>query len=286
MNACTSPSMTVDGVPFTDWVAAKIDSMQSDLQETFQATQMAGPNAQVAVLGYPHLFPDTEPERSCAKLTPFLGEQTFLNEMGDRLNGVILASAYGEGVSYLSVVSTFENHEVCAEGGEWIYGPALNPVFDLPPVESSEGAFHPNLLGHSAYANVVNSFLETAEPASAPETQSSSANAANARGSVGQLSVDPLLPASPCVGVSILPYVAEITGQGFDPDSTVEIRLFRNNLPTLLRTAASDDQGRLITTVSVPLMPRDGQAFGFEARGSDTDGHERVLVDALKASCE
>lgn len=58
LNSCTDPSYRpYDDRPFTEWLAAEIDSLEPVLLETFRELDSAAANARVLVAGYPQLFP-------------------------------------------------------------------------------------------------------------------------------------------------------------------------------------------------------------------------------------
>lgn len=139
--ACNKPGYRRD-------LEAKIDGLTPTLLDLYQDIQDTAPTARVIVLGYPQVFPASEEEQSCAKLTPWLGEQDFLREMGTKLDEVIRYAATEVGVEFVEVADDFAGHEVCGNAGEWIKGPF-----------SRRGSFHPNEDGHQAYKDAVNAAL-------------------------------------------------------------------------------------------------------------------------------
>ncbi len=99
------------------------------------------PQARVLVTGYPRLFNGVD----CNLATFFSAhEMARLNAAADELGSTIAAAARRAGFTYAGVGSRFSRHAVC-DDPEWINGVSW-PL---------EGSFHPNALGHTAYADVV-----------------------------------------------------------------------------------------------------------------------------------
>ncbi|MDT0268758.1 SGNH/GDSL hydrolase family protein [Streptomyces sp. DSM 44915] len=88
------------------------------------------PDAQVVVLGYPHIFGSNA---TC--LLAGATKRAALNSSSDTLSAVISARAAAHGFDYIDARATFDTHEVCGSGTDWIKG------------LSTDGAFHPNAAG-------------------------------------------------------------------------------------------------------------------------------------------
>lgn len=101
------------------------------------------PSARVVVVGYPRIFGS----RDCNALTWFSDtERRRLNDTADMLNAGLARAAAGAGgnVRFADPTSAYAGHAIC-DNPEWVNGLSV-------PVSES---FHPNVSGHSGYANVV-----------------------------------------------------------------------------------------------------------------------------------
>ena len=116
-------------------------SLPGRLDGLFAEVARRAPGAQVVVSGYPALFMGAD----CSPFTFFSAhEMTRLNDAADELRSIIAAATRRAGFGLVRVASSFVGHAVCSEA-EWINGVSW-------PVEAS---FHPNALGHKAYADLV-----------------------------------------------------------------------------------------------------------------------------------
>lgn len=105
-----------------------------DLDDTYAAIRAAAPNADVYVLGYPHLF-----ETTPICFTPLIPSPTsrgLLNELVDALNDTIAERAAAAGFTYVDAQASFDGHAVCSAD------PWINGVLSLP------GPLHPNTDGY------------------------------------------------------------------------------------------------------------------------------------------
>ncbi|GAA1744364.1 SGNH/GDSL hydrolase family protein [Nostocoides vanveenii] len=116
-------------------------SLPGRLDGLFAEVTRRAPGAQVVVSGYPALFMGED----CSPFTFFSAhEMTRLNDAADELRSIIAAATRRAGFGLARVASSFVGHAVCSYA-EWINGVSW-------PVEAS---FHPNALGHKAYADLV-----------------------------------------------------------------------------------------------------------------------------------
>lgn len=123
--------------------ALRILGMQlpARLDAVYAAVEAAAPGARIVVTGYPRLFNGTD----CNPLTFFTAfEMARLNAATDELNAVIQSRAEAAGLTFVAVAPAFVNHAVC-DGQPWINGLVV-------PIVNS---FHPNVIGHTAYAVLV-----------------------------------------------------------------------------------------------------------------------------------
>lgn len=299
-HACLSSTFRpFDDRPFSEWLPDKIDSVEPEVAAALTDVRTAAPNALVAVLGYPHVFPDTELEQSCPQLAvPYGGgEQAFLNDIADQLNGVISSAAASSDSSFVDMVSHFWNHEVCAQGGEWIYGPSA--PFDAIDYR---GIFHPNLYGQFEYATPLNSFLAgesatasfeaTNEPGRADASEELSER--ETLGSLGSLGIE-ISPASRCADGTVRDGGrVRIRGTGFAPSEDVHLVLTDGSSQEKrsVEQVKADEGGALNTSIELPVSDQDGEASGnrsvkkrfphiLEAKGDGNDGGGRILVEFL-----
>lgn len=141
------------------------------LDNLYKAVASAAPNARILVLGYPQLLPASIAEQGCFTLrvgghgAPGLDydEQNWFRTEDDQLNTTIEQAVGQSGVNaaFVPVANAFAGHEVCGNSGEWINGPSLTLVRNhwKVKVKARTFSFHPNELGQSEYASVINQYL-------------------------------------------------------------------------------------------------------------------------------
>mgnify|MGYP001223996742 CR=1 FL=1 len=104
------------------------------LDAVYDAIAAAAPNAEVVVLGYPHMY-----QLGGGCLLGIAEEsRAAINGASDVLNEVISERAAGHGFAYGDVRPAFSGHEICSSD-EWLHSVTL-------PVEES---YHPTAEGHS-----------------------------------------------------------------------------------------------------------------------------------------
>ena len=138
-----------------------IASLKPYLVDTYKAILTKTFNARVLVLGYPQLFPATSEEQSCAGLSLFSGEQTYIRNLTTLLNRTIGEAAAEAKVDFEDVTSEFAGHEACGNKKEWING--VSKTGKLPKsgfIRLDDESFHPKLEGQrDGYAAIVNRYL-------------------------------------------------------------------------------------------------------------------------------
>ena len=148
---------------FTAAVEQRIDNVFLPVRDTyFQIKSATGPDTSVMAGNYPHLFPGDHDNQDCLALEFILTNDTqdWMNEAGDRLDGMLLADAITAGVNFVDVRGFFAGEEICGEDGGWINGLSIASgnagvlhrevlgrctIPGLPVV----GSFHPNATGHA-----------------------------------------------------------------------------------------------------------------------------------------
>lgn len=110
------------------------DELPGKLKTTYDNIRTAAPNAEVVVVGYPHVN-----ELGDCDIPGYTeAKRKRINAGSDVLAEVISAQARSAGFSYADPRENFAGHGVCG-GSEWINGPSS------PLTES----FHPNVDGHA-----------------------------------------------------------------------------------------------------------------------------------------
>jgi lysophospholipase L1-like esterase len=102
-----------------------------NLSSMFQAIHANAPNAQVVVLGYPHVVEDSGP---CSLSVT---KRKALNEGADQLADVMQDRTAQAGARFIDARPAFAGHGYCAEDA-WINGVVFPNV---------SGSFHPNAAG-------------------------------------------------------------------------------------------------------------------------------------------
>ncbi|MCA5893300.1 SGNH/GDSL hydrolase family protein [Isoptericola sp. NEAU-Y5] len=137
-----NPCERAYGDRFTDQVE---DSTYPALVAALQGIQERSPDADVAIVGYPWIVPET---RGCFARMPIArGDIPYLRDLQSTLNGVIERAAAETGVTYVDLAEVSDGHDACAARGErWIepllFGTNVVPV-------------HPNARGESAMADAA-----------------------------------------------------------------------------------------------------------------------------------
>lgn len=133
---------------------AKLPVVASDLVHTLSAIHRAAPRARIVVLGYPMLFdPNAAPDSESA------ADQTLVNQGTVALNYTLAASVatanalYRTNAQYVDVTARFAGHAVNNFGSSWICLEVFAPCFNSVPNDPRN--FHPNPLGHAAYAEAL-----------------------------------------------------------------------------------------------------------------------------------
>jgi lysophospholipase L1-like esterase len=126
-------------------IRAGLDTLRADLpaslSELYTAVELKAPRATVVVTGYPLLFNGTD----CNPLTFFTpDEMDAINDGTEELNEAIRLAADSARFRYVDAVSAFDGHAWC-DPQPWING------LTFPVVNS----YHPNVVGHTAYAVLV-----------------------------------------------------------------------------------------------------------------------------------
>ncbi|MFD8726198.1 SGNH/GDSL hydrolase family protein [Streptomyces sp. NPDC059629] len=162
-----------DGATVQADITALTDpSSLSGLPKLYEAIRAAAPNAQVVVLGYPHLFTGTLTDLSgrCIRNGWILySDQDWLNKVADEIDSDIERAAQEAGFGYVSTTAAFDGHELCSSS-PWFTG-----ILDPNTLETYAGFtnylsvtkdsvqqqfFHPNIAGYRREADMLANFLD------------------------------------------------------------------------------------------------------------------------------
>ena len=110
------------------------DELPAKLDRAFHDVSRKAPNADVVVLGYPHINELGE----CDIPGYTEAKRARINKGADLLDGIIAKHARAAGLHYVDAREQFSGHAVCS-ADPWLNGPTL-------PLSES---FHPNADGHA-----------------------------------------------------------------------------------------------------------------------------------------
>ncbi len=299
-NACLSDEyQPYDDIPFSEWIAAKIDAVRPAVAHTYQTMRSEMPDASVFVLGYPSLFPDTNAEQSCFKLSPWGGEQDYLRDMGVRLDNLLREEAEAAGFHYVSVLGWFSNHEICGDGGEWVRGPSI--------AYKSPEQFHPNTTGQHQYWLAMDSYIDaliragvdqlptglpvvpgaalnglSVDSAAATPPEAAAVEATTVLTDLGTLYVErETPPQNACEDLYLEGDEVLLWGFGYAPGATVEVTSDVDDAdPIVLGTVVADEFGEIEFLYTVPAGLPDTVML-FEAAGTSANGTPLSLLSLI-----
>ncbi len=130
-------------------VAANLAILRPRLETLYRAVRARAPEADLLVVGYPHLVADpaVSGAATCAGLAP--DEVLWVRRQGEALARVVQAAATAAGARYLDAAAAFAGHEACT-GEPWMEGVNLSVT---------SASFHPNAAGHERLARLVEAAL-------------------------------------------------------------------------------------------------------------------------------
>ena len=122
----------------TDQILQKLNEIAPKVGAVIQGIHQRSPQAQVLVVGYPDLLPDTKSK--CAVDVPVAtGDVPYLNGIEQRLNQLLAAQAAANDAEFVDTYTSSVGHDLCqAPGTRWVEG--LQDIQDAAPI-------HPNSLG-------------------------------------------------------------------------------------------------------------------------------------------
>lgn len=131
--------------------------VETRVRDVVEAIAERSPDAEVYVVGYPQVLPETD---SCRDVPLSPPQLEVAARIADRLNASLSVGAEAGGATYVDVGEASEGHDVCAGKAAWINGPEMLPGIAAP--------FHPVLEGMRGVAGEVYSEI-TGDEAPAAE---------------------------------------------------------------------------------------------------------------------
>jgi hypothetical protein len=133
-------------------LGSKNPTSRNTFASLFRSIERAAPDATIAVMGYPRLFPKAPP-KNCGTGVPtrnFLkSDMVWLNRVGAKLDKLIMAAARTEGFVYVDLYDAFNGHELCTANRY------LNRAITTLNNNVKVYSFHPNAAGQLRIAEVV-----------------------------------------------------------------------------------------------------------------------------------
>jgi GDSL-like lipase/acylhydrolase family protein len=118
-------------------------NLASKPDQTYAAIRQHAPNAEVVVLGYPHLH---ETSLLCNDVfAPSRTNRQILHDGADQLAAIISARAAAAGFTFADVRSRFNGHNICSSS-PWVNGSLFS---------AGANAYHPSATGYLAALDAV-----------------------------------------------------------------------------------------------------------------------------------
>lgn len=135
----------------SDEISERIAATAPKVGAVLAEARRRAPKAQLLVLGYPSILPDTGP--GCWPFMPFApGDVPYLRAKHKELNAMLATQAADAGATYVDLYEPSVGHDACQlPGTRWV-----EPLIPLSPA----AAYHPNALGMQRMAGVVLTALE------------------------------------------------------------------------------------------------------------------------------
>jgi hypothetical protein len=159
------PCQQKDGSQFaSDLTNLTSGSNPNGLPQLFAAIRAAAPNADIVVMGYPHLLMGATGGRCLADGWVLNSDQVWLNSVADQIDTAVQNAAAKVGFGYISSTATFTDHELCS-ADPWFTGildPNANDNYtgfqaflnNVSPTNMQQW-FHPNISGYAAEAYLL-----------------------------------------------------------------------------------------------------------------------------------
>ncbi len=114
------------------------------VQATLEAVHEQAPSAEVLLVGYPQLVPDSG---TCPELPLAEGDYPYVHEMLELLDEALRRAAENADATFVDVYGASDGHDVCAGDEAWVNGIVAQPGVAAP--------YHPFERGQRAVADLV-----------------------------------------------------------------------------------------------------------------------------------
>jgi hypothetical protein len=160
------PCQQKDGSLFaSDLTDLTSGSSPYGLPHLFADIRADAPNADIVVMGYPHLLMGATGGRCLLDGWILNSDQVWLNSVADQIDTAVQNAAAQQGFGYISTTAVFTAHELCS-ANPWFTG-ILDPnpndnyagfmafINNLSNVITVQQAFHPNRTGYAEEAYLL-----------------------------------------------------------------------------------------------------------------------------------
>jgi len=159
------PCQQKDGSQFaSDLTNLTSGTSANGLPQLFKAIRAAAPNADIVVMGYPHLLMGATGGRCLADGWIINSDQVWLNSVADQIDTAVQNEAAKVGFGYISTTADFTGHELCS-ADPWFTGildPNANDNYtgfqaflnNAAPTNMQQW-FHPNTCGYADEAYLL-----------------------------------------------------------------------------------------------------------------------------------
>jgi lysophospholipase L1-like esterase len=143
----------------------KIDNLEPQLVDAYEAMKSAAPQAKIVAVTYPLLF---TPGVACQTLS--VPDVNYLNNVGLYLDSAIISAAKAAGIDALDERYAFLGHQLCSSGTSWVNSVSGTSVTD------SSSYFHPTAAGQAQIATDLAAYWTALQAGTAPTVWPQSVN--------------------------------------------------------------------------------------------------------------
>ena len=105
--------------PQGDMALAGMVAVRDSLTRVLELAKSRAPRAQVMLVGYPQLVPESG---TCPELPFATGDYAYVRQFFVALDATMRQAARLEGVTYIDVLTASDGHDVCAGRDAWVLG--------------------------------------------------------------------------------------------------------------------------------------------------------------------
>jgi hypothetical protein len=149
-------------MPLQEWGPAAVRIVGMRVGDLYTKLRDRYPNARIAAIGYPYLFPagraGLQPSDCASILRRFsVVERAGIRALEDQFNARIYEEAVAHGIEFVSPVAVWEGHEPCGTKGQYVN--SIKPILNFSnPVDG--GSFHPTITGQRQLAALLACYLD------------------------------------------------------------------------------------------------------------------------------